>query len=215
MTHETKRRGPKGDRGQLRDAILEAAKEEFNANGYEETTMRRIGKRLDCNPSLVTYYYGSKESLFRAAMNLPEDPARQILEILLPGWEGAGARVLAYILDMYEAQLTAETMSTLLRTLMTDSATAQRFRNYAKTEVLDRIASSIEGSEEVATELELIVATVSGVMMMRYVVRIEPLASMPGPELIARMAPVVQARFDRVSALLSSKTQTAGGATRR
>lgn len=207
MGEQSSRRGPRGERGQWREIILHAAQQEFFERGYEEATLRSIGERAGCNPSLVVYYYGPKEALFRAAMNLPEDPAEQILALLAPGWDGAATRLLAWVINMYETQLTAETMNALLRSLVADASTAQRFTSYVTTNVLDKIKSSIRGGNEVAAELELLVSMVAGTMLMRYVVGIEPLASMPPRELITRLAPMVQTRCDRVAELLGQGSQ--------
>lgn len=42
---------------------------------------------------MITYYFESKQRLFRAGFNLPLDPAETILEHLSEGREGAGDRV--------------------------------------------------------------------------------------------------------------------------
>lgn len=45
-------------------AIMEAAEELFQENGYARTSTTAIAKKAGCNQALVHYYYRSKENLF-------------------------------------------------------------------------------------------------------------------------------------------------------
>jgi len=47
-----------------RDAILDAAEEEFAASGFALTSLRAIAERAGVNQALIRYYFGSKEGLF-------------------------------------------------------------------------------------------------------------------------------------------------------
>lgn len=46
--------------------------------------------------------------------------------------------------------------------------------------------------------MELALATLYGIVTMRYVVRVEPLASMPRERLVAELSPLVQGRIEQV-----------------
>lgn len=48
-----------------REDILDAAEETFAEHGYAGTSLREIAKRAHVTQALVTYYFGTKESLFR------------------------------------------------------------------------------------------------------------------------------------------------------
>lgn len=47
----------------LRQPILDAARELFANEGYENVSMRRIGAKVGCSPMAVYRYFGSKEEL--------------------------------------------------------------------------------------------------------------------------------------------------------
>lgn len=60
----TKRR-ERCDGKATREAILEAAAEEFAARGYELASMREICRRAGANSALASRYFESKEGLYR------------------------------------------------------------------------------------------------------------------------------------------------------
>lgn len=191
-------RGPRASRGYMKDAILEAAKDEFNKRGYERTTMRKVGQAARCDTALVSYYFGSKQGLFRAAMNLPEDPVEQIIALLKGGWGDAAERLLYHLMDLYETQITAETMHTLLRTLVTDAVTEQRLRAYVSKHLFEAARQELGVGDETIIEIETIMSILFGLVMARYIVRLQPLASMTRKEIADRYVPIIQVFFDRI-----------------
>ena len=62
-----KRAGPGRPEGAsvAREKILGAAEETFAQHGYTGTSLRQIVERADVTQALVTYYFGSKDALFR------------------------------------------------------------------------------------------------------------------------------------------------------
>jgi len=62
-----KRTGPGRPEGEsfARDKILKAAEMAFAEHGYAGTSLREIVKRAHVTQALVTYYFGSKEALFK------------------------------------------------------------------------------------------------------------------------------------------------------
>ena len=62
-----------GDSG-TKAAILAAARAQFAAHGYDGATIRAIAAAAGVDPALVHHFYGSKESLFAAVMQLPVVP---------------------------------------------------------------------------------------------------------------------------------------------
>jgi len=77
-------RGPSGPRGEVRRRILEAARAAFTASGYDGTTMRQIARSAGCDSALITYYFSPKQQLFRACLDLPSDPASDVIALLAP-----------------------------------------------------------------------------------------------------------------------------------
>ena len=86
-------RGPSACRGEVKQHIIAAARSEFVTQGYDHTTLRSIARGAGCDPALITYYFGTKQKLFRACMDLPLDPASEIIALLTPGPQGAATRL--------------------------------------------------------------------------------------------------------------------------
>ena len=60
----TAKRGRRPAGSGTREAILEAARQQFGELGYRHTTLRSIGRLAEVDPRLVLHYFGSKEQLF-------------------------------------------------------------------------------------------------------------------------------------------------------
>ena len=62
-----KRNGPGRPEGEsfAREKILKAAEIAFAEHGYAGTSLREIVKRAHVTQALVTYYFGSKDALFK------------------------------------------------------------------------------------------------------------------------------------------------------
>ena len=204
-------RGPRGARGKMREQIKRVAESQFITRGYDGTTMRSIAKGAGCDPAMVSYYFGSKQRLFRDCFDLPLDPLQQILQLWEPGLEGLADRLLDFAFTLYEERLTKDRMKALMRALITDSETTQRFRAYMSenllkggAEVLNtlQIASGQEVNEELETNfqalIEILMSMIYGVAMMRYIVQLEPVASMERSELQNRLAPILQTQIENL-----------------
>ena len=205
-------RGPRGARGKMREQIKRVAEPQFIARGYDGTTMRSIAKGAGCDPAMVSYYFGSKQRLFRDCFDLPLDPLQQILQLWEPGLEGIADRLLDFAFTLYEERLTKDRMKALMRALITDSETTQRFRAYMSenllkggAEVLNtlQIASGQEVNEELETNfqalIEILMSMIYGVATMRYIVQLEPVASMERSELQNRLAPILQTQIENLA----------------
>lgn len=205
-------RGPRGARGKMREQIKRVAESQFIARGYDGTTMRSIAKGAGCDPAMVSYYFGSKQRIFRDCFDLPLDPLQQILQLWEPGLEGIADRLLDFAFTLYEERLTKDRMKALMRALITDSETTQRFRAYMSenllkggAEVLNtlQIASGQEVNEELETNfqalIEILMSMIYGVATMRYIVQLEPVASMERSELQNRLAPILQTQIENLA----------------
>ena len=205
-------RGPRGARGKMREQIKRVAESQFIARGYDGTTMRSIAKGAGCDPAMISYYFGSKQRLFRDCFDLPLDPLQQILQLWEPGLEGIADRLLDFAFTLYEERLTKDRMKALMRALITDSETTQRFRAYMSenllkggAEVLNtlQIASGQEVNEELETNfqalIEILMSMIYGVATMRYIVQLEPVASMERSELQNRLAPILQTQIENLA----------------
>ena len=74
-------KGRRPGKPDTKSEVLAAARVEFAASGYGGATIRSIAARASVDPALVMHYFGSKEQLFAASLELPVNPATIIRQI--------------------------------------------------------------------------------------------------------------------------------------
>jgi len=169
-----------------RRAILEAARTTFAARGYEQTTIRAVAARAGVDGSMVMRYFGSKAGLFTAAAtaeleapDLRAVPARD-----------RGALLVRVFVDRWEDTARDDELILLLRTAVTSEAVAAQLQATMGQLVAGPIAAL--GSDDAAERAGFISAQLLGLALCRYILRLEPLASLPAGDVVAAIAPSVQ-----------------------
>lgn len=183
-----KKRGPKAGPGKAREAILDAARWEFGKRGFEGATLRSIAREAGVDVALVSYYFGSKSELFVASLDLPVNPAEVLPSILEEGLDDAGARVLRVLLDVWDQPATGAPLIAMMRSISTQSGL---LREFIGGQLVPTIANAID-----APDAELRAAAFTsqmfGLVLERYVLGIEPLASASHDEIVRLIAPTLQ-----------------------
>jgi AcrR family transcriptional regulator len=184
-----RRPGASGSRG----AILAAARRHFADVGYDRATIRRIASAARVDPALVLHYFGSKDGLFSAAMDFPR-PDTVIPQVFGPGTQGLGERVATFFLALWESEAGGALLS-LLRSLHTSEKAAVMMREFISSELLARVAPTLSGRDR-ELRATLAVSHLLGVAVLRYVVKLEPIASAPTATLARRIGATIQRYFD-------------------
>lgn len=175
-----------------RDRILQAAREEFSERGYEKTSVRSIAKAAGVDSALVHHYFGTKEQVFEAAIEVAFAPALGAPDALTEGpSEGVGERLTRFALGVWENPTTRTPLLAIVRSAVSNETAAAVFRRLVATQMLRRIAGQLD-LPDAELRAELAAAQLVGAMMLRYVIKVEPLASADVEQLVARLAPVVQ-----------------------
>jgi AcrR family transcriptional regulator len=170
--------------------ILAAARAHFARVGYDAGTVRGIAADAGVDPSLVLHYFGSKEGVFRAAVDFPVDPADFIPRLLAPGLDGLGERLVHFFLETWDSPAGSPLLA-LIRSVVASEEAAAMLREFVTREVLGRIARALE-VDQPQLRASLAASTLIGMAMLRYVVKLEPLASAK-PEVVAGwLGPAVQ-----------------------
>ena len=80
MTTDSDRKRPGRPPGasDTRERILTHARELFSRNGFDKTSIRAIATAAGVDGALVHHYYGTKQQLFAAAIEIPIDPMQVI-----------------------------------------------------------------------------------------------------------------------------------------
>lgn len=184
------RTGRRPGTGGTRDKILGAARAQFARAGFEAATVRSIASEAGVDPALVLHYFGSKRGLFRAAVDFPLDPALLLPRLLEPGVNGLGERLVRFFLETWDSPA-GRPLLALIRSAVTSDDAALLLREFVSREVLARVARALD-SDEPRVRVTLAATALIGLAMLRYVVKVEPLASAPVDDIAALLGPTVQ-----------------------
>lgn len=169
-----------------RRAILDAARATFAARGYEQATIRTVAAQAGVDPSMVMRYFGSKAGLFTAAVTLD----LQVPDLRSVPASRRGELLVRNFISRWEDPVRDEELSALLRTAVTSETVAGQLQAIVSQLVTEPIAAL--GDEQAAERGTLIVAQLLGLALARYILRFEPLASLPADDVVAAIAPSVQ-----------------------
>lgn len=152
--------------------------------------MRGIAAEARVDPALVLHYFGSKRNLFRVSVDFPVDPAMFVPRLLEPGLDGLGTRLVHFFLDTWDSPA-GSPMLALIRSVVASEDAAALLREFVSREVLGRLARTLE-VDEPRLRASLAASTLIGLAMLRYVIRLEPLASARSEDIAAWLGPAVQ-----------------------
>lgn len=176
---------------QTQQDILRAAREVFAEESYERASLRRIAAHASVDPALLIHYFGSKNGVFAAAMALPFDPHKLGQAVFGPGIEGAGERLCRVFIELWESDEYGKQLRGVVRAAVSDASAATTLRSFLQARMLGLPATflNIDRPEE---RMTLVGSHLVGMAFARYILGVEPLASMPKDALVHAIAPAIQ-----------------------
>ncbi|WP_077796382.1 TetR family transcriptional regulator [Streptomyces sp. JHA26] len=159
-----------------REAILSAARICFAERGFDATSLRRIAEAAGVDQSLVHHFYGTKESLFLQALELPGKLEEAITAATRGGLDGIGERMVRAHLSVWDDVSSRPALMTMVRSAAIHRAAAARLRETA-TGILARALGGVITGGDAALRTSMIATQLIGLAMMRYVALLDPLAS--------------------------------------
>lgn len=187
----TGRTGRRPGASTTRPAILDAARRLFAEQGYDRTTLRQVAAEAGVDPTLISHWFGSKQQLFVAVVELPFDPAEVIPRLTAGPPEQLGQRVAEFVLSVLESETGRSRMLGLIRAAAAEPEAARMVRDRLTRDLLTRLAAGL-GADRPQYRASLAASQVVGLAMARHVVGIEPLASQDRASLAAAVAPTLQ-----------------------
>jgi AcrR family transcriptional regulator len=169
-----------------RRAILGAARATFAARGYEQTTIRAVAARAGVDASMVMRYFRSKAGLFTAAVTMD----LQVPDLRSVSPSRRGELLVRHFVDRWEDPDRDDELIALLRTGVTSETVARQLQAVLGQLVTEPIAAL--GDQQAAERGTFIATQLLGLALCRYILRFEPLASLPAEDVVAAVAPSVQ-----------------------
>jgi len=183
--------GPRDERGVLSARILSAARDEFAQYGWAGTTIRAVARAADVDPALVYHYFGSKEALLDAATN----PPQRWLEAVARTWPTPvgqlGAALLRLMLGAWIDDEIGPVLRAVLLTAAHDENTREKLRRVVENSLIGVSQLGVDERDR-KVRSGLISSQIMGLALMRFVWKIEPVASMTDDEVVAAIAPNLQ-----------------------
>lgn len=172
--------------------MLAAARTAFAERGFDGATIRGIATAAGVDPALVHHYFGNKDKLFLAAVHAPANPADFLPEVLAGGRADLGRNVVRMLLRVWDGPMQPAALA-LVRSAVGNEWTAKLLREFLVTQVLRRVVGTLDmPAREREIRGSLAASQLIGLVMGRYVLKLDPLASARPEWLIATIGPNVQ-----------------------
>src|SRR5919106_6266996 len=113
-----------------REAILAAARRAFAERGYQHATIRQVAELAGVDPALVHHYFGTKQGLFVAAVQLPVNPVEQLSAVLADDPELVGQRMIGVFLSVWDLAANNSPLLALVRSAVSDEQAAAMLREF-------------------------------------------------------------------------------------
>jgi AcrR family transcriptional regulator len=175
-----------------REAILAAAKQAFAERGYDKASIRQIATGAGVDPALVHHYFGTKDQLFVATMEIPVNPAEVVPKIVAAGPDGVGERLVRTFLSVWDSPA-GISAAALLRSALSHEWSARMLREFLTSQILGKIIQTLDlDPKQAQLRTTLAASQIVGLAMTRYLLKVEPLASAPRETLVAAVGPTIQ-----------------------
>lgn len=185
-------RGRRPGRVSSRDAVLSAAREQFSRKGFDAATVRAIAAEAGVDPSMINHHFGTKEQLFMAALESPVDPKDHIAAVLSGPREGVGERLVLRVLTVWDSPAGAAGVA-VLRTAMHHEWSAALVREFILNRAINPLLAGLGVSaEEASWRGNLVASQISGLILTRYLIKLEPIASTPHAVVARALGPTIQ-----------------------
>ena len=153
--------------------------------------MRAIARRAGVDPALVHHYFADKQSLVAEVVEVPLRPDRLVGAALDGPIEQLGERLVRAVLTAWDSAGVRPAAVAALRSAIGQGPVARMLREFLRREIMHRIATRLE-DDDAELRAELAASQLVGVIMVRYVLEFDPVASLPIEDLVARVGPSVQ-----------------------
>lgn len=137
------------------------------------------------------HFFGSKQKLFLSVMELPFDPEEAMPRILAGRRSEVGVRLAEFAVGVLEDQQGRQVITGIIRAAASEAEAARMVRDLVAGRIVDAISESLAVADA-RLRANLVGSQIIGLVLARYIVQVEPLASLPPEALIRAIAPNLQ-----------------------
>lgn len=186
-----KRPGRPPGTSDTRDRILAAAREIFARNGFDKTSVRAVAAGADVDPALVHHYYGTKQQLFAAAIEIPIDPMEVLGPLRATPVDEIGHKLPSLLLPLWDSEAGSGFLAALRSILAGNEVSL--IRSFLQEVITAEVGSRVDdppGSGPI--RVQYVASQLVGVVMARYILELEPFRSLPVQQIADTIAPNLQ-----------------------
>ena len=188
----TARSGRRPGNPDTRQQILDVARQTFAAVGFTKASIRRIAAAAGVDPALVHHYFGSKDALFLATVQIEVNPRLVVEQLVAGGVEGLGTRMMVAILGVWDSPAGASLIAAV-RTAVGDPGPRRALTQFVTTEIVSRVLRVLKYSDpEAELRGALLASQILGVVIGRYVLALPALTRVEPATLVAAVGPTLQ-----------------------
>lgn len=186
------RRGRRPGARDTRGEIIAAAGQLFADEPFDRVSLRAVARRAGVDPALVHHYFSGKAELFLTAVaDVPADPA-EVFGVLdeLPAQKCGAGLVLAFT-AVWDQPGRDGRFTGFVTTMISSPDLTAGAREFITTQIGARV-TALADPEERELRATLAVSQMLGMAMLRYTVKVEPIASMERTRLADVYGPTLQ-----------------------
>jgi AcrR family transcriptional regulator len=183
-------RGRRPGAPDTRAEVLAAARTSFAEKGFRATTIRAVAASAGVDPALVHHYFGTKDDLFLAALEMPVDPREVLAPVVALGPVGAGERLLRTFLSVWDDPEIQVRLLAVVRSVLSEDGATLLKEGFIPVVVGPVLAQLVADRPDV--RVPLVASQVVGLIVTRYLIALPPMAEMPAEDVVARIGPVIQ-----------------------
>lgn len=159
-------------------------------------TLRAIAADAGVDPALPNYFFGSKQALFGAAMALAVNPMDAMADVLSGPLDDLAERLLRRLLATWDDPVSGPQLRTVAAAAATDANRARLIRETVARELMTRLTERLD-TPHAHDRAAAFGSQVIGVIFSRYILRLEPIASLEPERVVELLAPALQLTLDR------------------
>ncbi|WP_434599001.1 TetR family transcriptional regulator [Streptomyces sp. A5-4] len=186
------RRGRRPGTSTTRQAVLDAARARFAADGFTATTIRRVATDAGVDASLVMQFFRSKNELFAAVMSVPPEALTRFSAAFEGTDDRLGERVVRAFIEIWEGDArSSEPLMAMLRGAIANDQANEQLRDFLQERLLvDAIAS--RSVDNATLRAGIVSSMLVGLMVGRGVVGVPTLTGADRETLVSLVGPAVQ-----------------------
>ena len=187
----TPARGRRPGQSDSRDRILVTATEAFLSSGYQAASLRSIASTAGVDVALISYFFGSKQGLFAAAMSLTVSPADVLQSAMAGDNAGLAERVLRGFLQVWDDPTSGAPLRAIAGAAAHEPSLNRLVREAVGGQLIEPLTARI-GGDDAQQRAAVFSTQVAGLVFARYLLGLEPIASMTVDDIVTYLLPALR-----------------------